>query len=92
MWLEIKVICDLQDVDETLRDEFLKEKGLKFKEVSARTGHNIKELFEDIAELLEQLQKENLLFPISDSLNTSKISSELLSSRSKQKQRKASCC
>lgn len=85
-------LCDLQDVDETLRDEFLKEKGLKFKEVSARTGHNIKELFEDIAKLLQQIQKENFLFPIFNNLNNSKLNSELLSRRSAQKQRKASCC
>ena len=85
-------LCDLQDVDETLRNEFLKEKGLKFKEVSARTGHNIKELFEDIAECLQQLQKKNFLFPIFNSLNSSEISSKLLSRRSNKKLRKVSCC
>ena len=86
-------LCEEQDVEDTLRDKFLKEKGLKFKEVSACSGSNIKNLFEEIAELLQQLQETDNLFLTSKSINSSLVLSndDKFSIRSKKIQ-KGYCC
>ena len=84
-------LSEFIEVDETLRDEFLIKKDLKFKEVSAYNGNNIKELFEEIAEHLRQIRMNHTERINSFSLPLS-FENDLSSRTSEKKRNESSCC